>query len=229
MLDKIIQLIAYYFNTKNSINSQEGSNIVETHEDREAMNISKRGLLELADREGLSQTKYLDSVGVQTIGIGSTKSDIKDLDKWAWTKELSVKECVDLYKQHIVPYVNAVSNALKVQVTQNQFDALVSITYNIGISGMVRSTFIERINQKADIGQFTLDSSGEMIPTKNSIIQAILMWDKPSEIKGRRIKEVLLFKSGAYQNKDGCVDSITVNLKTHKPRYSGRVSIKEYL
>lgn len=176
--------------------------------------ISSEGLLELADREGLSQSKYLDSVGVQTIGIGLTDSDIKDLDKWSWTKELSIVNCVDLFKQHIQPYSNAVRDALQVSVTQYQFDALVSITYNIGIGGMKKSTFMKRINNKDHV---------------DNIVDAILMWDKPPEIIGRRMKEAALFKNGIYKNTDGCVDKITVNSKTHRPSYKGRISIREYL
>lgn len=176
--------------------------------------ISPRGLLELADREGLSTRKYLDSVGVQTIGIGLTSSDIKDLKSWDWDKELTVKECVDLFKQHVKPYSDAVDKALKVPVTQNQFNALVSITYNIGIGGMKRSTFMKRINAYANV---------------KDIVDAILMWNKPPEIMGRRKKEAALFQYGTYANRDGCVDRISVNPKTHKPSYKGRVSIVEYL
>lgn len=176
--------------------------------------ISKKGLLELADREGLAPTKYLDSKGVQTIGIGLTKSDIKDLASWSWTKQLSVKEAVDLYKQHVQPYSDAVAKALKVPVLQHQFDALVSICYNIGIGGMQGSTFMKRINSGASM---------------EAIVSAILMWDKPPEIIGRRKKEAKMFQFGTYSNTDGCVDNINVNPTTHKPSYKGRVKIIDLL
>lgn len=176
--------------------------------------ISKKGLLELADREGLALTKYLDSVGVQTIGIGLTKSDIKDLASWSWTKQLSVQDATYMYKSHVKPYADAVKKALKVPVLQHQFDALVSICYNIGIGGMQGSTFIKRINSKASM---------------ESIVSAILMWDKPKEIQGRRKKEAQLFQYGTYSNKDGCVDFIEVNPTTHKPKYKSRIKIVDYL
>lgn len=176
--------------------------------------ISKKGLLELADREGLALTKYLDSVGVQTIGIGLTKSDIKDLASWPWDKQLSVQDAVYLYKLHVKPYADAVKKALKVPVLQHQFDALTSICYNIGIGGMQGSTFMKRINSKASM---------------ESIVSAILMWDKPKEIQGRRKKEAQLFQYGAYSNKDGCVDNIDVNPTTHKPKYKGRIKIIDLL
>lgn len=180
----------------------------------QGMQVSKKGYLELADREGLSQSPYLDSVGVKTVGIGMTKSDIKDLDSWSWDKELSIKECVDMYKQHVQPYANAVRKALKVPVQQHQFDALVSICYNIGIGGMQKSTFMKRINARMH---------------SQDIVDAILMWDKPPEIKGRRRKEATMYQFGVYNNEDGCVDNIEVNPKTHKPKYKGRVRIIDYL
>lgn len=176
--------------------------------------ISKQGLLELADREGLAQTKYLDSVGVQTIGIGQTKSDIPDLGLWSWAKELSVQEVCSMYKKHVQPYSDAVAKALKVPVKQYQFDALVSITYNIGIFGMRTSTFMKRIN------------AGEQ---GQAVVDAIMMWKKPPEIIGRRKKECDLYRYGKYSNADGCVDHIQVDPKTHKPKYKGRIKIIDYL
>lgn len=179
-----------------------------------AMTLSKQGYLELADREGLATTPYLDSVGVKTVGIGQTISDIKDLPSWPWTKSISAEEAVNLYKKSLQKYIDAVNKALKVPVTQNQFDALVSITYNIGTGGMAGSTFMKRINASAPVAQ---------------VVAAILMWNKPPEIMGRRRKEADLYRYGTYSNKDGCVDKINVNAKTHKPSYKGRVSIVEYL
>ncbi len=177
------------------------------------MQISKKGLLELADREGLAQTCYLDSVGVKTVGIGMTRSDIKDIASWPWDRVLEIKDAVDMYKRHVQPYANAVERALTVDVTQSQFDALVSICYNIGVGGMRGSTFIKRINAKA---------------STSSIVAAIMMWAKPKEIIGRRKKEADLFANGIYNNKDGCVDHIKVNAN-HKPSYKGRISIVGYL
>ncbi len=178
-----------------------------------AMLTSKKGQLELMDKEGWASKKYLDSVGVQTIGFGSTKSDIKDLASWSWSKELSLEEGIALFKAHLKPYENAVKAALKVNVEQHQFDALVSITYNIGIGGMKGSTFMKRINNKA--------------PMKD-IVNAILMWDIPPEIKGRRLKEAKLFQYGTYGNQDGCVDRIEVGAN-HKPKYKNRIKIIDYL
>ncbi len=107
------------------------------------MNISNAGLIELASYECLCLKPYLDSGGEKTIGFGSTKSDIPDLYTWSWDKEITIEEAVALYKKGINKYVAGVNRALtRLEVPQTLFDALVSITYNIGIAGMAKSTFM---------------------------------------------------------------------------------------
>lgn len=181
------------------------------------MEISKNGLIELANYEALSHTKYLDSVGVETIGIGMTRSEIPDLHSWSWDRELSTKECVDLFVEAIKKYEDAVNDVLEVDVSQNQFDALVSITYNIGIGGMKGSTFMKRLNAGYP---------------PESIVTAMESWNKGGGhiIKGltnRRAAEGKIFISGDYTN-DGTVGLIKVNSE-HKEIDSGRINIGEYL
>lgn len=182
----------------------------------QTMDISKEGLCFLAAREGIAFTKYLDiaTPPVQTIGLGATSSDIKDLKSWPWDKKLSIQECFDLYKLHLQKYINAVKKALKVEVTQNEFDALVSICYNIGTSGMANSTFMKRINAKA---------------SKESIRQAILMWNKPAKlVKTRRIPETKVFMNADYG--DVAVAICKVSPKSHKVvGYSGTINPMDYI
>lgn len=149
------------------------------------MNISQKGLIELVGHEGLCLRPYLDSVGVWTIGVGSTASEGIDIKAMAHTEYVTVGFVIDLYKKGIVKYVNAVNKALDVNVSQEKFDALVSVCYNIGVGGLAKSTFIKRIN------------AGE---PNSSVASAIMMWCKPPEIKTRRAKEARLFKEGVYSN-----------------------------
>lgn len=181
------------------------------------MEISKQGLIELANYEALAHTKYIDSGGVQTIGIGMTVSEIKDIKSWAWDRALSTQECVEMYVKSIKKYQDAVNKALKVPLMQYQFDALVSITYNIGTGGMAGSTFMRRINAK---------------DSPERIVSAMKAWNKDNGrvVKGlvnRRNAEADLYLTGKYKN-DGTVGLIAVN-SAHKPVYKGRVSIGEYL
>lgn len=183
------------------------------------MTVSKKGYLDLADREGLSFTSYLCDANEKTIGFGSTKSDIPDLPKWSWEKTISAEEAISLLKKGSQKYINGVKKALKVSVTQSQFDALVSITYNIGVGGMANSTFMKKINSRAPLSE---------------ILSAIKQWNKVDKkvnkgLINRRKMECDMFEKGIYQNKDGCVDLINVNPKTHKPSYGKRYKIEHLL
>ena len=166
------------------------------------MQMSPEGFAFTAGLEGVALTKYLDSVGVQTIGLGSTKSDIPDLAQWAWDKKLTLQECFDLYKNHMQKYIDAVNRALKVPVFQHQFDAIVSICYNIGTGGMRGSTFMKRIN------------NGD---SDEKVRQAIMMWLKPPELRQRRTKEATLYINGVYA---GGGKVLVFPVENKKPRYS---------
>ena len=65
-------------------------------------------------------------------------------------------------------------------INQNQFDSLVSFTYNVGVTAFKNSTLLKRINTNA---------------SQQSIINAFMMWNKPKEIIGRRKREVELYFS----------------------------------
>lgn len=151
------------------------------------MNISRKGLIELVGHEGVCLRPYKDSVGVWTIGVGhaSTANQPPNPAKMSKTAYITMDEAFKLFEKSIQRYQNAVNKALKVEVTQEQFDALVSWCYNVGTGGMARSTAIRRINNR--------ESSAR-------VYQALMMWRKPPEIIGRRRKEAKLFRDGVYSN-----------------------------
>jgi len=170
------------------------------------MQISRKGLIELAGHEGICLKPYLDSVGVWTIGIGATKSEIPGLN--GSHKEITLQEAIDLYKKSIVKYTDAITKALKVPVSQEQFDALASICYNIGTSGLSKSTFLKRINARG---------------TLRSILDGIMMWKIPREIILRRSKEALLYELGTYSNKG---KAMVFPVRTSaQPNYSKGISV----
>ena len=178
------------------------------------MNFSDDGKMFLIGLEGICLSPYLDSVGVKTIAIGATVSEIPDIADMPWGHVITMKEAFELLDRSLAKYVAAVNKALAVVVSQNQFDALVSVCYNIGTGGLKSSTFIKRINAGM---------------SNESIISALLMWRKPPEILGRRKKEANLFVTGEYG--DGKALVFPANAKTHKPVYKQgkEVDIKELL
>jgi lysozyme len=75
-----------------------------------------------------------------TIGWGSTGSDIGP--GTAWTKDKADKR----FASDLVKFENAVSSLVRVPLTQHQFDALVSFTYNLGIGSLRSSTLLKMLN-----------------------------------------------------------------------------------
>lgn len=101
------------------------------------MHISEKGLRLIEQFEGLSLKRYLDSVGVPTIGYGTTASVVNPVPATCtqaqaegWLRQYVERECE--------PAVNG----LGVPLNQNQFDALCSLAYNCGpgaLSGSIAS------------------------------------------------------------------------------------------
>lgn len=111
------------------------------------MGISSVGLALIKMFEGLRLKAYLCSAGVPTIGYGHTKGvrlgdTCSDAQADAWLQE-DVQEAVA-----------AVNRLVKVPVTQGQFDALVSFTFNLGADedvddkaeGLGDSTLLKKLN-----------------------------------------------------------------------------------
>lgn len=154
------------------------------------MQTSLAGKIEIIGHEGICLTKYLDSKGVWTIGAGATKTEIPDLASWPMDKKIPLPDVIKFFDIWVKRYENAVNKALKVTITQQQFDALVSICYNIGVSGMANSTFMRLINARAPMGD---------------IVNAILKWRKPPEIIPRRKREARLYSTQKYQHGGKCL------------------------
>lgn len=111
------------------------------------MHMSKKGLADIVLSEAITTTRYKDSANVWTIGIGATRSEIKDLRKWENNRELSLEEIFELFTKGIEKYSRGVRKALKVEVSQHMFDGLVSFAYNVGTGGMRNSSLIKAINR----------------------------------------------------------------------------------
>ncbi len=134
------------------------------------MKVSHRGLIAIEGREGVRLKAYRDSKGLPTIGVGHL---IVPGDGFSINSRITQEQCDELFAQDIQKYENGVSNAVKVPLTQNQFDALVSFCLNIGIGGFKGSTVVKRLNAK--------DYTGAA--------EAMMRWVKPPEITGRRQTE----------------------------------------
>lgn len=109
------------------------------------MKTSKAGLNLIKQFESFRAAPYLCSAGVPTIGYGTTvyPNGIKvKLSDQKITQQLS-----ETFLQH---HVNAIEkdvlSLVKVPLTQNQFDALVSFAYNVGLGAFQDSTLLKLLN-----------------------------------------------------------------------------------
>lgn len=138
------------------------------------MKLDIAGLKALHQREGLRLKPYLDTKGVPTIAMGNTyyldgkKVTMND-------RQLHYLEAEKLGTVTANDFAAYVNNAIRTKVNQNQFNAVVSIAYNIGKSGFLNSTFLKLINKN---------------PNDPKIADAIMMWTKDKELIGRRRSEV---------------------------------------
>lgn len=105
-----------------------------------ALKTSKNGLKLIKEFEGCVLTAYKCPAGVWTIGYGHT-GGVKEGQKISKTK------AEELLKLDLKVYENYVNNYVKVKLNQNQFDALVSFTYNCGPGSLKTSTLLKKLNQ----------------------------------------------------------------------------------
>lgn len=108
------------------------------------MRVSENGINLIKQFEGCRLTAYQDSVGVWTIGYGWTQPvDGKPVAKGM---VITQQKANDLLKQGVVQYENGVNSLVKVQLNQNQFDALVDFAYNLGVNALKGSTLLKKLN-----------------------------------------------------------------------------------
>ena len=176
------------------------------------MKVSKQGLLEIASHEAIVRSPYFDSVGVLTIGVGHTamagNPDPKTLKK---SKRYAYRWLLELFKHDIKKYEARVNKAVKVPLSQEQFDALVSFDYNTG--GIYKAKLTKYLN----LGQY-----------KRAGL-AFMGWSKPASIIGRRTKEITLFLSGRYSNNGKILEYQTNGAGKIIWKSAKKVDISEYL
>lgn len=109
------------------------------------MKLSQKGLDLIKKFEGFSAKPYLCSAGVPTIGYGSTyyangvkvkMTDSPISEEWA----------EELLQKVVTHYERGVDSMTRDDINQNQFDALVSFAYNVGLTNYKNSTLLKRIN-----------------------------------------------------------------------------------
>jgi lysozyme len=106
----------------------------------QAMNISDRGIKFIQECEGVRLNAYLDSIGIPTIGVGHTGPEV------CMGQTITPDECSALLRTDLAKAEDAVNFMVKVDINQDQFDALVSFAFNVGIGALGKSTLLRKLN-----------------------------------------------------------------------------------
>lgn len=157
------------------------------------MKTSQQGLAEIAAHEGIVTSRYKDSVGVWTIGIGHT-AHAGYPDPGTIHRDLTLQEIMEIFTQDIAKFEARVQRAFTVQLTQSQFDAAVSFDFNTG--AIHRATWVKQFN--AVDHNMRHDKRVQIRRARSSFMN----WRKPKEIIPRRQKECDLFFDGKYTSND---------------------------
>lgn len=83
---------------------------------------------------------YLDDAGVPTIGFGSTRGVYLGMT-------ITEEEAHERMRSDLGDAERAVERLVKVELTQDQFDALVSFVFNVGVGAFAESTLLRLLNQ----------------------------------------------------------------------------------
>lgn len=151
------------------------------------MQISPQGLQKIIQREGIILHAYKDSVGVWTIGTGHTSAAGPPTVTPGLT--LTKEENDQILTQDLKPIEAQFEQYVTVPVTQNQYDAIISIVFNVGPK-FWHSHVIQKLN------------AGDV----QGAAQAIMEWRIPPEIIGRRRTEQVQFLASDGSGTSGVPD-----------------------
>ncbi|MDO5086614.1 MAG: DUF1521 domain-containing protein [Comamonadaceae bacterium] len=104
------------------------------------MKMSQAGLNMVKKYEGLYTKAYYCPAGVLTIGYGHTGPDVKP------GQRITAAQAENLLRKDMAQFENAVKRLVKVPLTQGQFDALVSFSFNVGAGALGKSTLLKKLN-----------------------------------------------------------------------------------
>ena len=151
--------------------------------------MSAKGLEFLVAQEGFIPHAYNDSQGHTTFGVGHLlhRGPVTAADRAEWGTKANPKPRAlvlrVLRKDLAERFEPAVRESVRTQLKQHQFDALVSMAFNIGAGGFRGSTVVKRLNAR-DFG---------------GAADAMLLWRRPPEIIPRRRRERELFLNETYR------------------------------
>lgn len=126
------------------------------------MKLSEDGAKFIACHEGIVTSMYYDAVDVPTVGIGHTAmaGPPNPLD-WAG-RQMPIKMVLKVFDIDLDKFEGHVRHYVKVEMETHEFDALVSLCYNIGPAGFGRSSVVRHLNNE----------------DRNRAADSFLLWNK---------------------------------------------------
>lgn len=142
------------------------------------MKTSAAGVRALTVAEGCVLHPYNDSAGHATIGVGHLihRGPVTTADRERF-RGFDLADATAMLRRDLARFERAVDAAVRIPVSQGEFDALVSLAFNIGEDGFAKSTVVRRLN------------AGD----RKGAADAFLMWRVPPELLPRRKRERAAF------------------------------------
>lgn len=107
------------------------------------MAISLSAVAVLMNLESFSSIPYQDIAGIWTNGYGNT------FDVGPHTKPVTQAQAQAALVRHVNVFATGINKCLVVTPTQNQYDALMLWTYNVGVTAACHSTLMRNLNEGA--------------------------------------------------------------------------------
>jgi lysozyme len=107
------------------------------------MSVSDAGVALVKRHEGFRSNVYKDVAGYETVGYGH-----KLRAGESFTTGLTEEQATELLKADLHEAENAVNARVTVPLTQNQFDALVDFTFNLGSGNLESSNLLAKLNKR---------------------------------------------------------------------------------
>lgn len=144
------------------------------------MKTGASGIALIKKYEGLRLEAYKCPANVWTIGYGHTGEDVfKD-------KVITNEQATDLLVKDLTKFEDSI-NSLNLPVNQNQFDSLVSITYNIGFGNLKISTLLRKVK----VNPFDKTITDEFLRWNKARVNGVLT--KLPGLTKRRLEESKLY------------------------------------
>ena len=112
------------------------------------MKLNQQGYDLITQFEGLSLVPYLDSVKIPTIGYGNTyyPNGLTSIKVTMKDPKITKQYALEMFKITADTFALRVIKRVTKKITQNQFNALVSFAYNVGIGAFEKSTLLKKVN-----------------------------------------------------------------------------------